>query len=66
LFRAELSNRKPLAVFLIEGRGIGLFPTFADGLMDNSFWSDVRNLVWQLDRKGKILPPTDVSIPVCA
>ena len=33
---------------------------------DNSLWSDVEKLVWQLDREGINLPLPDVVIAACA
>jgi tRNA(fMet)-specific endonuclease VapC len=33
---------------------------------DNRLWEEVERMVWELDRKGKILPLTDVIIACCA
>lgn len=34
--------------------------------MDKRLWEDVAKTVWQLDRRGMILPLTDVVIGCCA
>ncbi len=34
--------------------------------MDRSAWQETEELVWSLDRAGKVLPLTDVIIAVCA
>jgi hypothetical protein len=33
---------------------------------DNRLWADAEALVWQLDRRGVILPLTDILIACCA
>ena len=33
---------------------------------DNRLWAEVEKLIWELDRKGTILPLTDVIIACCA
>jgi predicted nucleic acid-binding protein len=33
---------------------------------DHRVWSETEELAWQLDRKGRVLPLTDVVIAVCA
>jgi predicted nucleic acid-binding protein len=37
---------------------------FAD--LTSSAWDEVWNLAWQLDRKGRVLPLTDLAIATCA
>ena len=34
--------------------------------MDNRLWADVEKLAWELDRRGTILPLTDIAIACCA
>ena len=34
--------------------------------MDNKLWLEAENLAWQLDRRGVILPLTDIIIACCA
>jgi hypothetical protein len=34
--------------------------------MDNKLWKEVENLAWQLDRRGVVLPLTDIIIACCA
>ena len=34
--------------------------------MDNKLWLEAENLAWQLDRRGVILPLTDILIACCA
>ncbi|MEP6821672.1 MAG: PIN domain-containing protein [Chthoniobacterales bacterium] len=34
--------------------------------MDHRAWEDTEEMAWRLDRKGKVLPLTDVIIAVCA
>jgi predicted nucleic acid-binding protein len=33
---------------------------------DERVWSETEELAWQLDRRGRVLPLTDVVIAVCA
>jgi predicted nucleic acid-binding protein len=37
---------------------------FAD--LSSSAWDETWNLAWKLDRKGRVLPLTDIAIAVCA
>ena len=34
--------------------------------MDNKLWLEAENLAWQLDRRGVVLPLTDILIACCA
>ena len=34
--------------------------------MDNKLWLEAENLAWQLDRRGVVLPLTDIIIACCA
>ncbi len=34
--------------------------------LGSSAWDDIWELAWQLDRKGKVLPLTDIAIASCA
>lgn len=33
---------------------------------DNRLWVDVERMAWELDRKGRVLPLTDIIIACCA
>ncbi len=33
---------------------------------DNALWTEAENLLWQMDREGRIVPLTDVLIACCA
>ena len=33
---------------------------------DNRLWAETVELAWKLDRKGRVLPPTDLLIAACA
>lgn len=33
---------------------------------DSAFWPDATDLAWNLDRKGKVIPGTDIVIAACA
>lgn len=33
---------------------------------DAAFWPDATDLIWQLDRHGKLIPSTDIIIAACA
>jgi predicted nucleic acid-binding protein len=37
---------------------------FAD--LNSAAWDEVWNLAWQLDRRGRVLPLTDLAIAICA
>ncbi len=43
-----------------------LFSTMHEVALVPEFWSEVADLAWELDRKGEVLPLTDVAIAVCA
>jgi len=43
-----------------------LFDSMRDLPTDSEAWGDVCELAWELDRKGTILPLTDLVIAVCA
>ena len=33
---------------------------------DNRLWAEVERMAWELDRKGRVLPLTDIIIACCA
>ena len=43
-----------------------LFEHIPDVSFTTSLWSEIADLVWELDRAGEVLPLTDIAIASCA
>ncbi len=43
-----------------------LFNSIPEFKIDNQFWEKSSNLAWHLDRKGRVIPLTDIVIATCA
>ncbi|MSU53585.1 MAG: VapC toxin family PIN domain ribonuclease [Opitutia bacterium] len=43
-----------------------LFAAMNEMSMGPAFWSEVADLAWELDRRGEVLPLTDIAIATCA
>lgn len=43
-----------------------LFAAMQEAPMGPTIWSEVAELAWELDRRGEVLPLTDIAIAVCA
>ncbi len=50
----------------VHERMADLFSVAANATIDELTWSQTSALAWKLDRKGLILPLTDLVIAVCA
>jgi predicted nucleic acid-binding protein len=51
---------------LLRERMAGVFDLMHSIPTDAQLWADVADLAWRLDRKGVVLPLTDVAIAACA
>ena len=43
-----------------------LFSTMHEAATDQVLWDEVAELAWELDRRGEVLPLTDIVIAACA
>lgn len=51
---------------LVRARMELLFSTMHEVPMVPELWTDVAELAWELDRRGEVLPLTDIAIAACA